>query len=145
MKFNMEFSFARSLQQFSVLQSVPFPHLSSQPSQDDVNPGIGQTVNLFETIVPMRGKSLLNIETKVDSLPEILSTTSSDQIGTGDKKMDPIVLNSFLHPIKTDSIVFEEEQKEKNPFGAATVPTPSRKRKSETDSKKKVPHKFKVV
>ena len=61
----MEFSLAQSLQGHSELANVPFPHLKSNPASDQVNPGLGQIVNLFDTIVPMRGYALHKIEKKL--------------------------------------------------------------------------------
>ena len=61
----MEFSIARSLEGHSEQYNVPFPDLSSAPAVDQVNPGIAQIVNLFETIVPMRGQAFHGIEKKL--------------------------------------------------------------------------------
>ena len=148
----MEFSISRSLQQFGDIYTVPFPNLTSQPVYDDVNPGIGQVVNLYETIVPMKGKSLFSIETKVDlatsdvirsdTLPSVSTSSKKEpdmpsQIGTGETKMDSEVLQSFLHPIKTDSIIFEEPNQSKETQRG-------QKRKADF-SNKKVSHKFHVL
>ena len=75
----MEFSIARSLEGHTEEYNVPFPNLSSAPAVDQVNPGIGQIVNLFETIVPMRGQSLHAIEKKVEERENVeLAQTSSN-------------------------------------------------------------------
>ena len=66
----MEFSLARSLEGSLEIANVPFPHLSSDPAIDQVNPGIGQLVSLYDTVVPMRGHSLHAIEKKVESALE---------------------------------------------------------------------------
>ena len=60
----MEYSLARSLDGYSEIYNVPFPHLSADPPIDNVNPGLGQIVNLFETIVPVRGQSQHVLEKK---------------------------------------------------------------------------------
>ena len=132
----MEFSVSRSLQQFSDEYSVPFPNLTAQPFVDLVNPGVSQAVNLFETIVPLRGKAPHTLETQMEAAvnPEKKELSSSDQIGGGEKKMEPKILNSFMHPIKTDSIIFPEQKKPLHK---------PQKRKSEDSSKR--PHKFQVV
>ena len=130
----MEFSISRSLQQFSDEYSNPFPNLSSQPMLDNVNPGLGQAVNLFETIVPLRGKALHTLEQKVASKPKEETSELSDQIGAGENKMSPNIFNSFMHPIKTDSIVLAPDKKNIQK---------SQKRKA--DESKRPPHKFQIV
>ena len=60
----MEYTVAKNCSSISNIYEVPFPHLSSQAANDLVNPGLGQIVNLFETIVPMRGKLTHAIEKK---------------------------------------------------------------------------------
>ena len=140
----MEFSLAQSLEGYSEVKNVPFPHMKSDPAIDNVNPGLGQIVNLYDTIVPMRGHSLHSIEKKVDEQPE---TSSSDELksqtGFGNPSLDSDILNSFQHPIVTDSIIFPKTE---------VVPTKTSKKKAiSTDSeepqakKSKVQHKFKVV
>ena len=140
----MEFSLAQSLEGYSEVKNVPFPHMKSDPAIDNVNPGLGQIVNLYDTIVPMRGHSLHSIEKKVDEQPE---TSSSDELksqtGFGNTSLDSDILNSFQHPIVTDSIIFPKTE---------VVPTKTSKKKAiSTDSeepqakKSKVQHKFKVV
>ena len=62
----MEYSLARSLENSLEISTVPFPHLSSDPAIDQVNPGIGHLVSLYETVVPMQGHSLHAIEKKVE-------------------------------------------------------------------------------
>ena len=115
----MEFSLARSLEEgYSEISNVPLPRSCSDPAYDKVNPGIGQIVNLYETIVPMRGQAIHTIEKKVASAFEEqqeAKNTNDDlntQVGSGDSRSDASVLNSFRHPIITDSIVFPKfEQK----------------------------------
>ena len=135
---------ARSLDGHSVQYNTPFPHLNSDPAVDHVNPGIGHIVNLFETIVPMRGQSLHSIEKKVEErneLPPIV--TKNDelkiQIGSG-QDLDPDVLNSFKHPIVTDSIEFpkvEINKKHKLPEDSKSVSKKLKKSMAE--------HKFQVI
>ena len=136
---------ARSLDGHSEQYNTPFPHLSSDPAVDQVNPGIGQIVNLFETIVPMRGQSLHSIEKKVEEkneLPPILTKNDelNIQIGSGKVNLDPSVLNSFKHPIITDSIEFpkvETSKKHKLPEDSKAVSKKLRKTMAE--------HKFQVI
>ena len=121
----MEFSIACSLEGHSEQYNVPFPHLTSSPAVDQVNPGIGQIVNLFETIVPMRGQALHAIEKKTEEREDIelaQNLTNNDelkvQIGSGQSNLDANVLHSFQNPIVTDSIEFpkvEKPQKHKLP------------------------------
>ena len=66
----MEFSLAQSLEGLSEVANVPFPHLKSDPSEDQVSPGLGQIVNLYDTIVPVKGHSLHSIDMKVDEKGE---------------------------------------------------------------------------
>ena len=117
----MEFSLAQSLEGYSEVKNVPFPHMKSDPAIDNVNPGLGQIVNLYDTIVPMRGHSLHSIEKKVDEQPE---TSSSDELksqtGFGNTSLDSDILNSFQHPIVTDSIIFPKTE---------VVPTKTSKKK----------------
>ena len=142
----MEFSIACSLEGHSEQYNVPFPHLTSSPAVDQVNPGIGQIVNLFETIVPMRGQALHAIEKKTEEREDIelaQNLTNNDelkvQIGSGQSNLDANVLHSFQNPIVTDSIEFpkvENPQKHKLPEPKTVV---SKKPKLMRD------HKFKVI
>ena len=141
----MEFSIARSLEGHTEEYNVPFPNLSSAPAIDQVNPGIGQIVNLFETIVPMRGQSLHAIEKKVEERENVeLAQTSSNndelkiQIGSGQSNLDTDVLNSFQNPIITDSIEFPKvENSRKHKLEQTSV--------SSKKSKLMRDHKFHVV
>jgi len=110
----------------SVVQH-PFPILSNFPFLDNVNPGIGQLVDMHHLFVPVMGKSSYNIEKKAD--------IDNDQIGTGeenktesvnvaeDAKMDPQIVESFSHPkrIKTEKIVLPQNiaPKRKSSFNSA--------------------------
>ena len=110
----MEYSVANNSGNISELYGSPFPLLSSQPAHDLVNPGLGQMVNLFDVIVPMRGRALHTIEKKVE-LQEDTSEEkieAKDQIGAG--KLNVEIAESFQKPIVTDSIVFPKEEGEKN-------------------------------
>ena len=140
----MEFSLAQSLEGFSEVANVPFPYMKSDPAIDNVNPGLGQIVNLYDTIVPMRGQSLHAIEMKTEQPQSSPSTDElKSQTGFGKASLDGDVLNSFMHPIVTDSIVFpktevtkEKDLKKKLVTKAVGEPTAK---------KAKVQHKFKVV
>ena len=140
----MEFSIACSLEGHSEQSNVPFPHLTSSPAVDQVNPGIGQIVNLFETIVPMRGQSLHAIEKKIEvglnvELTENLSNKDElkVQVGSGQSNLDTNVLQSFQNPIITDSIEFPKDtKKHKLPQDTKVI---SKKPKLMRD------HKFQVV
>ena len=137
----MEYSLAQSLEGHSELYNTPFPHLSSQPALDQVTPGLGQIVNSYETIVPMRGRAQHVIEKNVD-----LPTTSTEakdgvpiQIGSGQSKLDPEILESFKHPIITDSIIFPKQ---------ATAKKHKIEQSGENNFKKArktVNHKFQIV
>ena len=86
----MEYSLARSLDGYSEIYNVPFPHLSADPPIDNVNPGLGQIVNLFETIVPVRGQSQHVLEKKMESTQEDMISNdqiATNQVGTGEKKL----------------------------------------------------------
>jgi len=132
----MEYSIASNFSSLSQIYQVPFPHLSSQPALEQVNPGLGQMVTLFDTIVPMKGHSIHTIEKKVEKPEEPqLVVDTNDQIGSG--RLQPEIAASFQKPIITDSIVFPEKEK----------PSHKRKKGNEpTSSKKpKMNHKFNVV
>ena len=142
----MEFSIARSLEGHTEEYNVPFPNLSSAPAIDQVNPGIGQIVNLFETIVPMRGQSLHAIEKKVEERENVeLAQTSSNndelkiQIGSGQSNLDTDVLNSFQNPIITDSIEFPKIENSRKHKLVEQTSVSSKKSKLMRD------HKFHVV
>ena len=107
----MEFSLARSLEGSLEIANVPFPHLSSDPAIDQVNPGIGQLVSLYDTVVPMRGHSLHAIEKKVESALEEQTDELNPQIGGGKARIESSILTSFKHPIVTDSIIFPKQEK----------------------------------
>ena len=141
----MEFSLARSLEDSTEISTVPFPHLSSDPAIDQVNPGIGQLVSLYETVVPMRGHSLHAIEKKVEIALEQQTDELNAQIGGGKSQIEPFVLNSFKHPIVTDSIVFPKDDK-------IAIKRPKIKEESNSENPPKVAkiskattHKFSVV
>lgn len=141
----MEFSLSRSLEDSTEISNVPFPHLSSDPALDQVNPGIGQLVSLYETVVPMRGHSLHSIEKKVEVALEQQTDELNPQIGGGKSQIEPTVLNSFKHPIVTDSIVFPKDEKI-----AIKRPKVKEPKVTETPSKiakisKAAAHKYSVV
>ena len=132
----MEYSVANNSGNISELYGSPFPLLSSQPAHDLVNPGLGQMVNLFDVIVPMRGRALHTIEKKVE-LKEDTSEEkieAKDQIGAG--KLNVEIAESFQKPIVTDSIVFPKEEGEKKRKDKSAPPP---------NKKIKVAHKFHVV
>jgi hypothetical protein len=132
----MEYSIASSISSLSQMYQVPFPHLSSQPANDLVNPGLGQMVSLFNTIVPMRGRAIHTIEKKLERLEESEAITDkTDQIGSG--KLQPEIAESFQKPIITDSIVFPKKEKVTSKRKSANEPISAKKIK--------VNHKFKVV
>lgn len=110
--------FAQSLN--SDIVNTPFPLLSSCPTVENVNPGIGLIVNMHHLFVPFVGKSNYVIEKKTEDLMD------NDQEGTGDNdqtesllqnekddKMDPKVVESFNHPklIKTEKLVIPKDKK----------------------------------
>lgn len=131
----MEYSVANSLSSLSQVYEVPHPHLSSQPANDLVNPGLGQIVNLFDTIVPMRGRAIHTIEKKVDKREEPI-IEAKDQIGSG--KLQPEIAESFQKPIITDSIIFPKKDVASNKRkDKDNVPASSKKLKTN--------HKFNVV
>ena len=144
----MEFSLSRSLENDTEISFDSFPRFISDPAFDRVNPGVGQIVNLFETVVPMKGRSQYAVEKKMenahndDSIVEnvVLMTT---QTGSGESQIDPEILTSFQHPIVTDSIIFPKPsnlgqiQNRKMPNPAKDLVKPSKIRKLE--------HKFHVV
>ena len=107
----MEYSLARSLENSLEISTVPFPHLSSDPAIDQVNPGIGHLVSLYETVVPMQGHSLHAIEKKVELALEQQTDELNPQVGGGKSNIEPSVLNSFKNPIVTDSIIFPKGEK----------------------------------
>ena len=101
-------------------------------------------MNLFETIVPMRGQSLHAIEKKIEDglnveLTENLSNKDElkVQVGSGQSNLDTNVLQSFQNPIITDSIEFPKDtKKHKLPQDTKVI---SKKPKLMRD------HKFQVV
>lgn len=147
----MEYSLAQSLEGYSEVANVPFPRLNSDPAIDFVNPGLGQIVNLFETIVPVKGHSLHTIEKKVEKESDEISknvleqSIQPPQTGFGESPIDPTILNSFLHPIVTDSIIFPKnetndekrpkKQKMKGPSSDNVLPP----------KRLKINHKFQIV
>ena len=138
----MEYSLSRSCQNTSEFYNVPFPHLSSEPATDNVNPGMGQIVNLYETIVPMKGQPKFVIVKKSETEGEDIT----NQIGLG-SNLDPSVQKSFQHPILTESIIFPDA---KNSIDDTVTVKAESKRKTndstQNDSKrKKLSHKFSVV
>ena len=148
----MEFSIACSLEGHSEQYNVPFPHLSSAPAVDQVNPGIGQIVNLFETIVPMRGQAIHAIEKKIEESKNIelaQNFANNDElkvkIGSGQSNLYTNVLRSFQNPIITDSIEFPKVEKtkkhklEESTTVGESSKVPSKKSKLMRD------HKFNVV
>ena len=142
----MEFSLAQSLQGHTELAHVPFPHLKSDPASDQVNPGLGQIVNLFDTIVPMRGHVLHKIEKKLEDTLPVLVVEDKSQTGFGNSTVDPEILTSFMHPIVTDSIIFPQTEKsEKTPKATKQKSTNSKDESEPKAKKPKINHKFNVV
>ena len=142
----MEFSIARSLEGHSEQYNVPFPNLSSAPAVDQVNPGIAQIVNLYETIVPMRGQAFHGIEKKVEETENVELTqnfANNDelkiQIGSGQSNLDTNVLHSFQNPIITDSIEFPKVENTRKHKLEQSSKVTSKKSKLMHD------HKFNVV
>ena len=139
----MEFSLAQSLEGYTEQYNVPFPSLKSDPASDYVNPGIGQVVNLFETIVPLTGRSIHSIQKHGDeSKEEVTVLDDKSQIGAGKSSINSSIMSSFMHPIVTDSIVFPKQPKDSSK-------TKSIKRDSESEpqdpKRRKIEHKFHVV
>jgi hypothetical protein len=138
----MEYSMAKSLEDHSQIVNMAYPSIRSDPANDQVNPGIGQLVSLYETIVPMRSRTEHVIEKKMEvTSDEIPSITNVNQIGTGDKSLDSTILESFQHPIITDSIIFPKTEN--------LTKKQKRSNSLKTDAKppkiRKVDHKFTVV
>lgn len=139
----MEFSLAKSLESTSEIFNVPFPYLRSDPAADQVNPGIGQIVSLYETVVPMHGHSRHSIEKKLDS-----QTSADDvipvniQTGSGESQMDSTILQSFQHPIVTDSVIFSKDET-KPSLKRSKIMNPNDETKS--PKQRKIEHKFKVI
>ena len=138
----MEFSAARSLQNYCEIADQSFPIQSNCPANFDVNPGIAQLVNLHTLITPLPSNFGTSLKKKVET-ESILETLPSpknetEQSGAG-KNFDADIQESFLHPIVTDSIEFP------------VSPTSSRKRLASSSSEKKAKkekkhaHKFNVV
>ena len=143
----MEYSLGQSLEGHSELYNIPFPELTSQPAIDHVSPGLGQIVNMFETIVPLRGQPRHSIEKKLE-LPNLDSTTESTgsdkilvQTGSGEAQIDPEILESFKHPIVTDSIIFPKQNAKKHKIEQVT----DSKYEPPKKSKKSVNHRFQIV
>ena len=134
----MEYSVASNSTSISHTYGVPFPHLTSQPANDLVNPGLGQIVNLFDMIVPMKGKSIHTVEKKAEKPDELKEEKieSKDQIGSG--KLTSEIAESFQKPIVTDSIVFPKDEKNSKKRKELNVPSSSVK-------KAKISHKFYIV
>ena len=140
----MEYSIASALEDRSEIYDVPYPPLQSDPALDCVNPGLGQIVSLYQTVVPMpsSSSSLHTIEKKTqESSDEIfVNSNLSIQSGTGKESVDSTILQSFQNPIITDSIIFPKEEmkpKKHKIDDASTGPFQGKKKKLE--------HKFKVV
>ena len=141
----MEYSIARNLSSSNTdFYNVPFPNLRSEPADDQVNPGIGQIISLYETIVPMQAHSQYMIEKKIE--PELVAKLEEPaqdliptQIGAGQSQIDPNILASFQHPIVTDSIIFEKDKKSAKKH---KMDIPSEAKGSKL---RKVEHKFYVV
>ena len=133
----MEYSLAQSLEGHLEISNSQFPQLKSDPAIDRVNPGIGQLVNLYDVMVPIRGHSFHSLEKKPElSESVVIVDDSKVQEGFGETKIESNVLNSFMHPIVTDSIVFPKTE------------VPKRKTTTVSDSSKskraKIEHKFKI-
>ena len=143
----MELSLAQSIEGNVNVVDTPFPLIKSDPAMDQVNPGLAQIVNLFDTIVPMQGHSVHTIEKKVEEpFAPVNSDIINSQKGSGNR-IDPDILNSFQHPIVTDSIIFPKSDAGSKSDGVKKVS--ARKAKSDVvepaTKKIKVEHKFHVV
>ena len=143
----MEYSIAQNLNGNIDLYDVPFPHLSSQPANDQVNPGIGQIVSLYETIVPMYAHSSYMIQKQVEpervaNLEEPPQDLIVPQIGLGESPLDPKILSSFQHPIVTDSIIFTKEKKSAPKH---KIDNSSTKQEPKDSKKRKIEHKFHIL
>ena len=134
----MEYSVGREMQNCSEFYNVPYPQLTNQPIFENVTPGLGQLINHFEVIVPLKGKEPFTVEKEVEVKSE--QSSSKDQIGSGQQELSEPIKNSFMHPIVTDSIIFPHAEKNSTNH--------SRKRKKSFSNEvpeKKVAHKFSVV
>lgn len=116
-------AFAQNLSTSVVDQ--PFPILSNFPAVDNINPGIGQIVDMHHVFVPIVGEPIHTIKKKIDNENDIVG----DQSGAGDakdshnvteefaakNKMDARIEESFNHPkiIKTESIKLPKLKAEK--------------------------------
>ena len=139
----MEFSLARTLEGHCDIADVPHPNFTSTPANDQVNPGVGQIVNLYQTFVPMSGHSLHTHEKKVANAFE--ENQKNDELKTqigGGKKLDTPIFNSFQHPILTDSIVFAPPTKNVEKRKNEEEPKASKTKKKKLDN---ASHKFSVI
>ena len=146
----MEFSLAQSLEGFTEIANTPYPHLKSDPSQDHVSPGLGQIVNLFDTIVPLRGHSLHSIDMKIEeqaaqTSDELKTDELKSQTGFGNASLDSNILNSFLHPIVTDTIIFPKAELDESKKLKKKSQSESDDSSAPKPKKAKLEHKFKVV
>ena len=139
----MEFSLAQSLEGNCEILNSPNPQINADPAIDLVNPGLGQIVNLYETLVPIRGRYLHTLAKKVENNDEIkdnVSEQSNFQSGSGNDPIESPVLESFMHPIITDSIIFpkEETHPKKHKISKSSE-------KSFPSKRRKIQHKFEIV
>jgi len=116
MEYSMEM-FSNGLLQCTVSQSI-YPHLSNFPATEDVNPGIGQMVNMYHTFVPVPGKPLHVLEKKYED-HELKSTIEQSgegkveetvdgefELNKNDASLDPKIKDSLDHPkmIETEKV-----------------------------------------
>jgi len=141
----MELSLARTLTGYSEFYESPFPPLTSTPLHENVTPGLGQIVNLYETIVPMRGQTLHTLEKSAEVIKDeiesdVVVKNALEQIGSGETKINPEILQSFKHPIVTDSIVFPTKKESKRKSENELEGNGEKQKK-----RKIIAHKFAVV
>jgi len=146
----MEYSLARTLDDHFEITNVPFPHLTATPATDFVNPGLGQINSLYETFVPLRGQSLHTLEKKVEATNDEIEKNLNKQLekdpeqtGFGETKLEPLVHQSFMNPIVTDSIIFPKSEKSNSALKRKE--TSNIELDTSKPKKQKSDHKFKIV
>lgn len=141
MKIKMEFSmqaFAQALNS-TVLEST-YPIFSNYPSEESINPGLGQIIDMHHIFVPFHGKSVHVIEKNVEKTNDQVSDQSGsgqeETINQSDSKMDAKIKESFNHPklIETEKIIVPKINPQKRK-GALKAP--------EHSALKKIKHSFK--
>ena len=133
----MEYSLLKTIENNiggPLLPKERFPRLSSFPSTDFVNPGLGQICRLYSFYVPLYSNRNLHELRKKNSLENLEGSGVNEETNLDEKSFepseqlekDPIEFNlekrkrlgaavqeSFLHPkiIKTDKIFFAPPEK----------------------------------